>query len=428
MTNTLKKVITSKIVKNSLWLTILQIANTIIPMITIPYLARVLGTTKYGVFSIALNWILYLQVVVEFGFGYTGARKVALCSKNNDLKKVNRLFNSIISSRIILLIICFVLFNFIAILGDISRQVYLSMMLLFTMIIGTTFQLTWLFQGMQDMKFITIVNLISRLITTLLIFIFIKNEKDIYLYCLLYSATTVISSIISLIIAKRKYKLRFRFAKTKEIKEELIDSKELFISNAMTKIFSGIGITFLGILSTAEISGIFSAISKIPYVLTMLFLPISQSLFPHNSSTYNNNLDNYLSKIKKIMKYIYILFLIPCTIILIFRKKIILILFGSEYAIYSNAIIPLILQFLVAIFNNFIGVQTLVATGHQKNYSKAFLISSIITVILNYLLCAKYNIYGVAYAALIAELILFSLLQIELKKIRYNEQLIGGEI
>ena len=78
MVEKIKKLLSSKVLKNGIWLTILQLVNTVIPVITIPYVTRILGTNEYGIFSIALNWILYLQVLVEYGFGLSGSRKVAL--------------------------------------------------------------------------------------------------------------------------------------------------------------------------------------------------------------------------------------------------------------------------------------------------------------------------------------------------------------
>ena len=75
----IKQIIKSKVFKNSIWLTILQLVNTVVPMLTIPYITRVLGAAQYGIFSVALNWIIYFQVIVEFGFNLTGSKKNCHC-------------------------------------------------------------------------------------------------------------------------------------------------------------------------------------------------------------------------------------------------------------------------------------------------------------------------------------------------------------
>lgn len=418
MKNKIKSLIKSKIFKNSIWLTILQVVNTVIPFITIPYITRVLGTSVYGNFSITLNWILYFQVLVEFGFGLSGSRKVAIAK---DDKEIGIIFNNIISARIVLLSISFILMNIISLLFGFDKKMYVSMLLLFIMIIGTTFQLTWLFQGKQDMKFITIINVVSRMISIILIFLFVKNENDLYLYCILYSITLFLSSLISLIVAKKNYNLKFKFAKYKDVINEINEAKYLFVSSAMTKIFSGFGITVLGIFSSSNIVGIYSAIYKIPYILTMFFSPISQALYPFCSLEYKKDFNSGVKKVKSVFLPVFLLFLIPSLLIILFRDFTVRIVFGPEYSNYSFVMIPLVLQFLFAIINNFVGIQMLVASKHQKEYTKAFSIGCLAIVICNFLLGYYFSIYGVGIAALLGEFVLFVALMIQFKKI-YNKE------
>lgn len=407
------KFINSKIVKNSFWLSILQIVNTIIPMITIPYITRTLGAEQYGNFSIALNWIVYIQVLVEFGFALNGARKVAVFE--NVKEEIEKLFNNIISSRILLLVISFILLNILTIVFNYSEVIYICMLLLFTMIIGVAFQLTWLFQGKQDMRFITIINLIGRMISVVLTFVFVKSSKDIYLYCFFYALTTIISSIISLIVVYKKYNLKFKFSKFEDIKNEISEGKYLFISAAMMKIFSGFGITVLGFVESSAKVGIYSAIYKIPYILTLFFSAISQSIYPYVSVEFNKSYNNGIKTVKKLFFPIFFMFFIMSIIIIFLKDFIIDILFGREYLLYSDIVVPLIIQFLFAIVNNFVGVQILLASNKQKIYTKSFTISCICIVICNVILGKMFGLFGIAYAALIGEMILCITLLIAMK-------------
>lgn len=409
-----KRVSKSKLLKNGIWLSILQVFNTVIPMITLPHITRILGAEEYGLFSISLNWIIYLQILVEFGFGLTGARKVATITDEKELQNV---FNSIVTSRIVLTVISIVIMHIIAIVFQISIKRYICMLILFVMIIGTTFQLTWLFQGKQDMKFITIVNAIARIISVLLIFICVNSENDIYLYCLLYSITYCISSAISMYVAYKKYGLKLKLAKLKDIKEEIREGKYLFISAAMTKIFSGIGVTLLDIFSTSYFVGIYSAIYKIPYVLTMAFSPFSQALFPYNSVELKKSTNIGVKKITKIFWVVLAIFIPIVLAIVVFRNGLVKLLFGYEYVSYSIIIIPLAIQFVLGMINNFLGVQFLVASGNQQRYSKAFTIGCVGMVIANVTLGYMFKIYGVAISAMLGELVLTIALAIQVKKV-----------
>lgn len=69
MNKKITSLLKSKVLVNSAWLIVLQVFNTVVPLLTLPYITRVLGTSNYGVFSLALNWITYFQVIVEYGFG-----------------------------------------------------------------------------------------------------------------------------------------------------------------------------------------------------------------------------------------------------------------------------------------------------------------------------------------------------------------------
>ena len=91
--------ISTKLFKNGMWLFLLQIFNTVVPLLTLPYITRVLGASNYGIFSLSLNWITYFQVIVEYGFGFTGARKVSIEGDSS----LQNLYSRIISARLLLL-------------------------------------------------------------------------------------------------------------------------------------------------------------------------------------------------------------------------------------------------------------------------------------------------------------------------------------
>ncbi len=106
----------------------------------------------------------------------------------------------------------------IQIIFKFTLKIYICMLLLFLMIIGTSIQLTWLFQGKQDMKFITFVNTFSRIVSVIFTFLFVKRASDIYIYCIFYSFTILLSSLVSIFIAHKKYRLKFDFSSIGNIK------------------------------------------------------------------------------------------------------------------------------------------------------------------------------------------------------------------
>ena len=407
-------VLKSKVAKNGFWMILLQGFNTIIPLITLPYITRILSKSIYGEFSVSLNWIGYFQVVVEYGFGLTGARRAALNRKKEDLNNVH---SSIICARLILLVLCIVIFGTVILLINVAKTQIICMLILFFMVFSIAFQQNWFFQGIAEMKNIAIINVVSRSISVILIFLLVKSPNDLYLYCVLYVSNYFISTLFGLIIVRRRYKIRFIKPSLKIICKELVEGWPLFISLAMTKIFANIGITILDVISTKESVGVYSAISKIPYVLSLLFAAIAQAIYPFMCNSFSLSFKSGLMKARKYAVPILAFFALGGMVIIFANKKIVHIVFGSDYTECSTLLIPFVIWVLFGIINNFLGVQVLVASGHQKEYSKAFSVSVIIMIGLMLILGKLYEAYGIAYASMFSEMMLTLLLIYFIKKI-----------
>ena len=416
MNNLLKN---TKILQNVSWLFVLQIFNTIIPMLTLPYITRILQPTKYGDFSAALNIITYLQVIVEFGFELNGARKVALIENNSDMSKI---FNEIFFSRILLFFLSLFILISLTALGYFNKTTFACSIILLIMVIGTIIQPNWIFQGKEDMKFITYTNVIGRLISITLIFMFVNDSNDIFIYCILYSLNIFVSNLIGFVLAFKKYKIRINIPHLSKIINALKNSWYLFISSAMGKVFSNLGITVLTAFTTSYYVGIYAAIQKIPNILILLFTPIGQAIFPYTSKKFNSSYIEGFNFVKKVCIIVIIPFIILGILIICLQKMIVSILFGNEYVAYSTLIIPLCIWLILSILNNFLGIQMLVGAGYQKEYSIAFQFSLIVIVLSNFILGKFIGLYGVAWATMISELSLSVILLI------YNWKIINKNI
>ncbi len=410
----IKQILRSAVLKNSMWLMVLQVFNTIVPLLTLPYITRVLGAGNYGVFSLALNWVTYFQVIVEFGFAFTGARKVSI-TKNLDLQD---LYSRIITARVLLLLLSYFGMNLISWVLKVSTAQYVCMNILFMVVIGVAFQLNWLFQGKQNMKVITIVNAGARLLSVIMVFLMVRAESHLYLYCFCYSATFIFSALFGLVYAKIKYGLQVRLCGFSAALSEMKDGWYLFISQAMSKIFSSVGVTVLGFVATDYAIGVYSAIYKIPFAMILFFTPISQALFPYVSMKYCESMQSGIKTTVKCAAVVMAPFLLASVLILSFRTFVIRLAFGTEYLQYSGLIIPLTIWMLFSIINNFMGIQVLVASGHQKLYSQAITIGMTVIVIFNIVLGYMFGVYGVAIAASLGEVSLTLLLLFQCLKIK----------
>lgn len=407
MIQKLKELLHKKSVQNGAWMYALQFFNMVVPLLTLPYITRVLGSSMYGTFSTALNIVSYLQVVVEYGFIMSATRKVAI----SGTKDLNKTFTTVVLGRVLLLVACILISMGYIFLNIKNKSLCFSFLILLICLLGVCVQMNWLFQGMQEMKYISIVNVVARSVSTALIFIFVKSTSDLYLYCLLYSVSPFLSGFIGLFLAKKKYALHFIKISFKDVLEELKDGFYVFTTQLSAKVFGAIGITFLGIFASSSVVGIYSAIQKIPNVLILLWSPIDQVIYPITSKHYKNGFNEGQKFVKWARKKILPLFIVLAAIIAVFSKPVVQILYGSEYSPFFYWLLPLLAWLIVSIDNNFWGVQNLLGSGHDKEYGEAFQIGVVATIVLNLLFIWLWGGMGAAIAPLVSELVLNILLR-----------------
>lgn len=413
MKSKIKNIFNSNIAKNGFWLIILQGFNTIVPLLTIPYITRILSASAYGEFSLALNLIGYFQVVVEYGFGLLGARKIATRQSDDELGIIR---SRILGARFILLFISAILMLGIAFAGKYDSRQMMCTGILFGLVVATVFQQTYFFQGVADMRPVSVINIISRTISVIFIFIFVKNSEDLYLYCLLYISTSIISSVAAFVIIKKKYLAKLKRVSMKSVFTEIKEGWDLFVSSAMSKIFASAGITILGFWATKSEVGIYSAINKIAYVLVLLFGAVSQALYPHICKAFSESNQHGIQLVKKYSKPVILFFTFIGIFLSVLNKPIVRIAFGVEYEGYSLILLPFTAWVIFGIINNFLGIQTLVGSGNQSVYGRCMAISIMLMIILMLGFSRIWGVYGVAIATLLSEMILTALLAYNVKK------------
>lgn len=403
----LRQLLQKKSIQNGMWLYTLQIFNSILPLFTLPYIARILTPDTYGVFSLALNYVGYIVIVVEYGFNMTGARKVAIAKNSED---ESRIFTETLIIRGALCLVCCVgvlLYCAIDNFGSLSQ----CMLALMIMSLGTVLSQTWFFQGKQTMKFIAIINIVSRSLSTVLIFLCVNDGGDLIIYCLLHASVTLINGLIETYTVCKKFGIRLYRLTLEHLREAIEEGWHLFISSFSSKVLGTLGITFLGWFATSYDCGVYAALYKIPSILMMVWSPISQVLYPMTSAKMGESYEAGSAFVQKMQRFIMPFFVIVCTLLCLFSKLVVGLLLGDSYVEHHYIVYPLLGWLLVGIYNNFLGVQQLLAAGYVKEYGNCIFWSAIIAALGNLIGIYFCGIYGAAYVPLISELVLTVLLK-----------------
>lgn len=256
------------------------------------------------------------------------------------------------------------------------------------------------------MRYITIVNIVSRTITVVMTFLLVKSVDDLYLYCLLYSISPVFSGVLGIFFAKKRFHIRLVKVDLCDVWAELKNGWYVFTTQLSSKVFGAIGITFLGMFASTEEVGIYSAIQKIPNILILAWTPISQVLYPISSQKFSESFEVGTAFVRKSKKIFVLLFFAVALICSLTSRFVVTVAFGQEYAKKFYWIIPLLLWMVVAIYNNFAGIQTLLASGHDREYSRCFQIGVAATILFNLILVYFLKGNGACLAPLLSEVVL----------------------
>jgi PST family polysaccharide transporter len=405
-----------RLISNFFSLSSVEMANYIFPLITLPYLVRVLGPDKFGLVAFAQAFVQYFVLLTDYGFNLSATRNISIHS--NDIEKVSRIFSSIMLIKFCFMLLSFVILSALVFSIPKFRADWGLYYCCFGFVIGNILFPIWLFQGMERMKFIAALNLIAKTIFLVAIFVFVKKQADYFYVPLLAAIGGIVAGVLSLVIAVKRFRVRLKPVSVADMAHELREGWHIFISTAAISLYTTSNTFILGLLTNNTIVGYYSAAEKIIRSSQRLLNPISQTIYPYISKLVADSRERAIKFVEKSFLLVGTGSSIISLIIFIFSNTIVNMLLGSQY-IESIQVLKIFafLPFIIAL-SNISAVQGLYAFGHQSVVSRFVIPIGFLHLIL-FMIFTK--IYGILGAAAI---VLFTEILITLFSIRYSLKLI----
>ena len=396
----MKKTKKNNIVNNTIMLMIFNIAKIVFPFITLPYLTRVLTTDTYGVVTYVKTVMTYMQIFVDFGFVLSATKDIVKIKNNKEA--VNRVTGDTLAARVILGLVGFLVIIVLSIAIPILRENILYTILSYSVVFGTIFLMDFLFRGIEKMHIITIRFIVMKVISTVLTFIFVKDDSNLLLIPLFDIASSIIA-IILVFLEMKKLEIKMKFSGFKNAIKSIKDSFIYFLSNAASTSFNALSTIIIGIyLSKADVA-FWGICIQVIGTIQACYSPISDGIYPEMIRSKD------LSIVKKILKIFIPVIILGCIIGYFLTETGLRILGGEEYvqaAPVFKILIPVLLTgFLSIIF----GWPTLGAIDKAKQVT----ISTVIGVIANIAMLGllivinQFNLISIAIVRNITELVLF---------------------
>lgn len=369
----------------------------LIPIASYPYLIRVLGSQTYGLVIFAQTVISYLSIIISFGFNVSATKEISINRSNKE--KISEIVSSIIILKVVLTIISFLILWLLIETIPSIRSHKILYLVTFTICINDLIFPIWYFQGIENMKHITLGSIISKFTFLFLMFFFIKEETDFIFVPILNGLGAFLGSIYALYIIFKKDKISFRIQPIKNLLFYLNDSFLFFTTSISITIYSNatrlvIG-SYLGLVNLAyyDLADKISSLSKLPFTI------LGQTVLPKIANEKNQNFVTRLSKITFLTSIVVFL------IVLSLSHSVVKILGGANMIDASIYVNILALGLIPAMYK-YIGLQALATWGYQNDFFKLSAIMLFTFVLLMIILKTTNNInlYTVTISNVLVEL------------------------
>lgn len=392
-----------RIGKNIISLALVNGATLLTPLLLIPYLIRVIGTEGYGIYIFSWTLISYFTIIVNYGYDYYATREIAT---HREQTFISKLFYEVTASRLILALVCVVVVICCSLLIPKLQPLKLLIILGIGVFLGQSIHPTWLFQGMEEMGFITIITLLTRIIPIILVYIFVKNIEQSYLVMLFQSIGYIIGGVISSIMAIKRYDLNFHLPDFAGIWAQTKASWTLFCTTLGITLYRETNVVILGIVSgNYVLVGYYSIADKFIRLSQMAITPVIQAMFPYFGKKFKSSNSAYetLRKSNIILSVYLVLLLILAFASAPFFVNIYVGETIPEVVTNIRIMSPII---LFSGYSCMIGVAGLVNIGREKSMMKFVMFTGVINIILCTLLSRALLDVGASISITASEMIL----------------------
>lgn len=392
------------IFRNYIFDMIYSMSNLLIPLITAPYVSRILEAEGVGKVSYAQNIVTYFIVFAALGIPNYGVREIAR-NKGNRSKESKTFFEILTINLISTCVVSILYYLCILNLEYFAQNRLLYCTLGITLLLNA-FNIDWFYRGIEEFKYITIRGCIIKIFSVVFIFIFVNDKADLYIYALITTLATSINYIINVIhvrkcILKTKEKLQL----IRHLKMVVV----LFATVMAVELYTLLDTTMVGYICGEKYVGYYSNAMKLSKIMAVTISSLGTVLLPRLSVYHSENKIDDISKLaSKAVEYI--LFIsIPCAVgMTLVSEDFVFVMFGETFE--PAGLTMKILAWLVPVLSigNIYGTQLLMAIGQERKLMYTVFLGAAINIAMNAFLIPNYQQNGASIASVVAELVVMS--------------------
>lgn len=390
-----------KLKANIVYNIIYQASTYITPLATATYIGRILGAKRIGRYSFAQSIVSYFVLFATLGTTYYGQREIAKAQKQA-LERSN-IFYEVVLLRLFNTVIAFTAFNLIIVPGSVDPSLYAIAAI---EILSVGVDISWFFQGMENFGVIALTNCVTRVISVVLIILFVRTQDQLNLYALLYCATLVVGFASQWLFLRGKVVLGVKPSIRNE-KKHLKIAVRLFVAQAAIQVYTVLDKTMIGLITRSEIqNGYYEQTQKLIRILVVVSTSVGTVMASRIANLWGEK------KTEEIREMIALSFRVVCCISLpiftgmqICAHAFVPWFFGNGFEGVEPLLRILIILPLVIGLSSVVGMQFFVPTGKERYLTLSVIAGSVVNFILNYFFIHQWAAIGASIASVVAEIV-----------------------
>jgi len=393
-----------------------QFAILGIPIITIPYIISVVGIEKYGLFMFYQATMSVLSVIVHFGFYQSGVRDVAKCKT---IKKLNYEFGTIFFAKILTTIIALLIALLFSSMDKYQEEPLLYLFS-FTLLMSFSFDVTFVFQGIEKLRILMYLTLMANLVFLAMIFILLQSMEDFILLPVIYFIPKMLTSFFAFIYLKSKYAIYPMRVGCVSIVRKLTANLKFFYTNVLIILYTKMITVILGFTGGSVAVGYFSVAEQLVTAYMMLQGKISASFHPQIVRDFGLSIYDGIKKAKEGLLSILIFALSGFYFILFFSTEILTFFLKKEAVNVESTLQLLSINFVLIGISSLISIHIFLTLKKEQYLLQSSLIVAPIGISAAYLLTSYFSYFGASLTYVSVEIVVTIYFIIKAKAYNFN--------
>lgn len=378
------------------------VLSIIFPLITFPYVSRILGVENLGRYNFAHSIVNYAALFAALGVHTYSIRECA--RYRNDREQVSKNASEIFSINMVATLAAYLVMFSLCFLVPRFRESIAITAILSVEILFVTLGCEWIYSVYEDYLYITLRSLAVHILSLVLLFVFVKTKNDLIVYAVV-SAVATSGAAIANWIGRGKY-AHIRLVRHLNLKKHLKPILTIFANTVTTSIYVHSDVLILGLMSTDTHVGLYTVSTRIYTIIKRVIAAVITVSVPRLSHEWGNGrIDAFKKKAETILLVLFVLSAPAMVGLFALSEHVVLLISGAEYLGAATSLRLLSIALLFSVFCWFYTSCILIPTENERYVLRATIVAAVTNVVLNIVLIPSYFVNAVAFTTVLAELI-----------------------